>query len=314
MYPAIMIIGVIISASPFGIMLPFKAIPMVLLGSFAQITGIQVNYLQYMLVMVPTGIAIIIGYILACRFILRPDVSKMRDFDVTKLAKENSDITRHQKAVLIAFAFALILLLIPGSLPTSWAFTQFISGMGNASLMIICTVLFTLIKVDGQPLLDFNKSAKGGLNWPIIFMIVVIMLLSSLLMSDATGLKPWLVSLLSPILTGFSGVAFLIALFAIALILTNFMNNIIVGIMFLPVLGTFYESVGANPIIGVLLILLAINTAFLTPAASPATAMCFARTDWIRTKDVFKVMVTCVIVFTVIGLPIILGLGHLIFA
>lgn len=180
--------------------------------------------------------------------------------------------------------------------------------------MIICTVLFTLIKVDGQPLLDFNKSAKGGLSWPIIFMIVVILLLSSLLMSDATGLKPWLVSLLSPILTGFSGIAFLIALFAIALILTNFMNNIIVGIMFLPVLGTFYESVGANPILGVLLILLAINTAFLTPAASPATAMCFARTDWIRTKDVFKVMVTCVIVFTVIGLPIILGLGYLIFA
>lgn len=314
MYPAIMIIGVIISASPFGIMLPFKAIPMVLLGSFAQITGIQVNYLQYMLVMVPTGIAIIAGYILACRFILRPDVSKMREFDVTKLAKENSDITRHQKAVLIAFAFALILLLIPGSLPSSWAFTQYISSMGNASLMIICTVLFTLIKVDGQPLLDFNKSAKGGLSWPIIFMIVVILLLSSLLMSDATGLKPWLVSLLSPILTGFSGMAFLIALFAIALILTNFMNNIIVGIMFLPVLGTFYESVGANPILGVLLILLAINTAFLTPAASPATAMCFARTDWIRTKDVFKVMVTCVIVFTVIGLPIILGLGYLIFA
>ena len=144
-------------------------------------------------------------------------------------------------------------------------------------------------------------------------MLVVIMLLSSLLMSDATGLKPWLVSILSPILTGFSGIAFLIVLFAIALILTNFMNNIIVGIMFLPVLGVFYESVQANPIVGVLLILLAINTAFLTPAASPSTAMCFARTDWIRTKDVFKVMCMTVAVFTIIGLPMVLLLGHLVF-
>lgn len=313
MYPAIMIIGVIISASPFGIMLPFKAMPMVILSSFSQITGITVNYLQYMLVMVPVGIAIIAGYILACRFILRPDVSKMREFDITKLQKENSQITPHQKSVLFAFAFALILLLIPGSLPSAWAVTKFFNGMGNASLMIICTVLFTLIKVDDQPLLDFNKAAKNGLSWPIIFMLVVIMLLSSLLMSDATGLKPWLVSILSPILTGFSGIAFLIVLFAIALILTNFMNNIIVGIMFLPVLGVFYESVQANPIVGVLLILLAINTAFLTPAASPSTAMCFARTDWIRTKDVFKVMCMTVAVFTIIGLPMVLLLGHLVF-
>lgn len=312
-YPAVMIIGVIISASPFGIMLPFKAMPMVILGAFSGITGITVNYLQYMFVMIPAGLAIITGYILACRFIIRPDVTKMKNFDTTKLQEENSAISKHQKAVLIAFGVALLVLLVPGSLPSSWAFTKLISSFGNASLMIICTVLFTLIKVEGKPLLDFNKSAKNGLNWPIIFMLVVIMLLSSLLMSDATGLKPWLVSILSPVLTGFTGVAFLIALFVIALILTNFMNNIIVGIMFLPVLGTFYESVGANPVVGVLLILLAINTAFLTPAASPATAMCFARRDWIHTKDTFIIMLTCVVVFTVIGLPLILALGHLVF-
>ena len=108
----------------------------------------------------PVGIAIIAGYILACRFILRPDVSKMREFDITKLQKENSQITPHQKGVLFAFAFALILLLIPGSLPSAWAVTKFFNGMGNASLMIICTVLFTLIKIDDQPLLDFNKAAK----------------------------------------------------------------------------------------------------------------------------------------------------------
>lgn len=312
-YPAIMIIGVIISASPFGIMLPFKALPLVILGTFTSITGLQVNYLQYMLVMIPTGLAIIAGYIIFSRFILRPDVSKMKNFDVTKLTSNQAEITKHQKAVLIGFTCALVLLLIPGSLPSSWPITQYLSGLGSASLMIACTVLFTLIKVDGKPLLDFNQSAKSGLNWPIIFMLVVIMLLSSLLLSDATGIKAELVTLLSPVLTGFSGIAFLTVLYLIILILTNFMNNIIVGIMFLPVLATFYDTLNANPIVGVMLLLLGINTAFLTPAASPATAMCFAQKEWIKTSEVFKIMAMCVIVFSLIGFPMILGLGYLVF-
>lgn len=312
-YPAIMIVGVIISASPFGLMLPFKAMPLVILGTFANITGIQVNYLQYMLVMIPAGLAIIIGYILACRFILKPDVSKMASFDVTKLTAENAEISKHQKAVIISFCIALLLLLIPGSLPSSWMITQYLSSLGSASLMIICTVAFSLIKVEGKPLLDFNQSAKNGLNWPIIFMLIVILLLSSLLLSDETGIRAALVTVLSPVLTGFSGIAFLVVLYVIVLVLTNFMNNIIVGIMFLPVLATFYETLNANPIVGVMLLLLGINTAFLTPAASPATAMCFAQKEWIKTGELMKIMVTCVIVFTVIGLPMILGLGYVLF-
>ncbi|MDO4281942.1 MAG: hypothetical protein Q4C56_09955 [Peptococcaceae bacterium] len=313
MYPAIMIIGVIISASPFGIMLPFKAMPMVILNAFSSITQIQVGYLPYMLVMIPAGLLMIAGYILACRFILRPDVSKMKNCDVTQLVQGETKVTKHQKAVLFAFGVVLLLLLIPGVLPTSWKFTQLISGTGNAALMALCTVAFSLIKVEGKPILDFNKSVKDGLNWPIIFMLVVIMLLTSLLMSDATGIQPWLVGMLSPVLTKFSGLGFLIALFVITLVLTQFMNNIIVGVMFLPILGTFYETVGANPVVGTMLILLAINTAFLTPAASPATAMCFAQTGWIHTKDIFKIMAICVVTFTVLGLPLIIGLGHVLF-
>ena len=106
---------------------------------------------------------------------------------------------------------------------------------------------------------------------------------------------------------------FLVVLFLITLILTNFMNNIVVGVMFLPVLAAFYQTMDANPIVGVLLILLSINTAFLTPAASPATAMLYAKTEWMHPKDVLKVMVITVGVFTAIALTLTMGLGLLVF-
>ena len=130
-YPAVMIIGVICVASPFGIMLPFKSMPLVILSMFTTATGIEVNYLQYMLVMVPTGMCMIIGYILACRFILRPDVSLLVNFDVETLKDANAAITKRQKAVLVAFGITLLLLLLPGSLPTSWPFIRALKAIGN---------------------------------------------------------------------------------------------------------------------------------------------------------------------------------------
>lgn len=312
-YPTMMIIGVIISAAAFGIMIPFRAMPLVILSTFASITGITVNYLQYMLVMVPSGLVIMAGYLLGCKFFWRPNVSKMQEFDVEKLVTENKQVTKYQKSILIAFGVMLIVLLIPGSLPKSWGIVTFLNSIGNAGLMIICTILFSMIKVEGKPLLDFSAAARTGINWHVLLMLVVVMLMSSLLISDATGIKVFLVDVLKPILSGCSGVLFLVVLFMITLILTNFMNNIVVGVMFLPVLAAFYQTVDANPIVGVILILIAINTAFLTPAASPATAMLYAKTEWMHPKDVLKVMVITVVIFTLIALTLTMGLGLLVF-
>lgn len=134
----------------FGIMIPFRAMPLVILSTFASITGITVNYLQYMLVMVPTGLLIMAGYLLGCKFFWRPDVSKMQEFDVEKLVTENKQVTKYQKAILIAFGVMLIVLLIPGSLPKSWGIVTFLNSIGNAGLMIICTILFCMIKVEAS--------------------------------------------------------------------------------------------------------------------------------------------------------------------
>ena len=133
------------------------------------------------------------------------------------------------------------------------------------------------------------------------------------MVSDATGIKPFLVQILNPLFAGHSGLMFLVLLFLVALVLTNFMNNIVVGIMFLPVLAAYYTIVGANPIVGVMLILVAVNTAYLTPAAAPSTAMLFANTAWIKSKDMLKLALLIIIVFTIVSLTVLMGLGHLIF-
>ena len=112
-----MLVGVVVSASAFSIMIPFKAMPLVILSTFASITGITVNYLQYMAVMIPAGLVMMAGYLLACKIVLKPDVDRIKNVDVEKLATGDAGVNKHQKAVLIAFGIALLLLLVPGSLP-----------------------------------------------------------------------------------------------------------------------------------------------------------------------------------------------------
>lgn len=312
-YPTIMIIGVVISAAAVGLMVPFKATPLLLLGAYAGLTGISVNYLQYMLVMIPAGLLFLAGYLFFCRLILKPDMLPMQNIDASTLIDCSTKATKRQKASLLGFGFFLLLLLIPGCLPSNWPFVIWMNRIGIAGITVFCTILFTLIYVDGKPLIDFPSLARRGLNWPIIFMVAVLMMMTSLLMSDATGIKSFVLQLLRPITTHCSGFTFLLALFILGVILTNFMNNMVVAFMMVPVLVAVGDSMTLNTTVGVLLILVATSAAYLTPAASPAAAMLFAKKDWLHSGDIIKIGFISIFVITLIGLTIVFALGNLVF-
>ncbi len=312
-YPTIMIIGVVISAAAIGLMVPFKATPLLILGAYAGLTGISVNYLQYMLVMIPAGLLFLAGYLFFCHLLLKPDMAPMQNIDASTLVDRSIKATKRQKASLLGFGFFLLLLLIPGCLPTSWPFVIWMNRIGIAGITVFCTIVFTLIHIDGKPLLDFPSLARRGLNWPITFMVAVLMMMTSLLMNEATGIKAFVLLLLQPITAHCTGFTFLLALFILGVILTNFMNNMVVAFMMVPVLVAVSDSMALNTTVGVLLILIATSAAYLTPAASPATAMLFAKKEWLRSGDIIKIGCISIAVITVVGLTVVFGLGNLVF-
>ena len=312
-YPTIMIIGVVISSAAIGMMIPFKGTPLLLLGAYTGMTQISVNYLQFMLIMVPAGLLFLIAYLFFCRLILRPDMAPMQNMSPDELISDHARMTKRQKYTLLAFGFFLLLLLIPGCLPATWPFVAWLNQIGIAGMSVLCTVLFTLITVEGEPLLDFSKLSRSGMNWPITFMVAVLMMMTSLLMNEATGIKAFLLSLLQPLLVHFSGFTLLIFLLVVGIILTNFMNNMVVGFMLIPILVAVSDTINVNVAAGVLMILVACNAAYLTPAASPAAAMLFAKKNWLHGKDIVKVGFISIIILLIIGMTVVFGLGSLIF-
>ena len=99
----------------------------------------------------------------------------------------------------------------------------------------------------------------------------------------------------------------------VSVILTNFMANTTVGLMFTPVIYSFAMSMGFNPMPLIAMMLISIHIAYLTPAASPFASLLFGFSNWVKASDIYKYgLMTCigmVLIFLVIGIP----LSHIFF-
>lgn len=191
-------------------------------------------------------------------------------------------------------AFFLVLfiglVLLSGFLPAEWALVGVLKRLGTVGILAGILMVMLWIHVDGAPLLDFNGVAKRGMLWDMLTCCIVILPIASLLTSEATGLQPFLVSVLNPVFAGMSPTLFMFSIVLLGILLTNFLQNFVVAIMFLPILCSFTATLGVSSVSGAVLLIFGVHLALLTPAASPFAAMLFANTEWIKATDVYKIM------------------------
>lgn len=174
-YPTMMIFGIVFAAQVGMCMIPFKQVPLTVIGAFENISGIQIDYAKYMLIAILCCVACSILFVLIGKFIFRPDVSKLANLDASKLDKGNNlQLTKVQKIVL-SFLFALVaLLLLPSFLPKDFILTKFLTGIGGTGTCIFVVGVMAAIKVDGKPLLPMKKMIDKGVAWGIIFLLAVV--------------------------------------------------------------------------------------------------------------------------------------------
>ena len=95
---------------------------------------------------------------------------------------------------------------------------------------------------------------------------------------------------------------------AVSVVLTNFMANTTVGLMFTPVIYSFAMEIGFNPMPIMAMMLISIHIAYVTPAASPFASLLFGNSSWVKASDIYKYgTITCIgiaIVFLVLGIPL----------
>ena len=215
--------------------------------------------------------------------------------------------------MLSALAGMVILMLLPSFVPKTVAISAILSKMAPVGIVLALIVLICVVRIDGQPLFDFKAVAARSVQWETIMLCAIVLPVSSALTNESTGIQQALNVALTPIFGHAAPIVFMAMVLIVAAVLTNFANNVTVGIILIPVVYGFSNQLGANPTALVVLLSICAHFAFLTPVAAPPAAILFGNTEWVSGSEVLKyglpIFAVCVLAMIAIGIP----LGNLVF-
>ncbi len=307
-YPKLMVIGVVNAALMGHCLFPFKAFAVMMLNVLNTQLGISVNFVLFTVFLFVIGYGGILIWLAICKYIYRPNVEPILN---SAYVYENSEkLTKYQKEVLALLAIMVFAMFLPGFLPDC-GLKVFLSTLGNTGIVVALLLVCSLIvRKNGKSFADVPNMIKAGVPWPTMILLATAMTLASAI-SGETGINQLFAQLLGPILDGRGTVLFFVLIIAVGLILTNIINNVVVGLILVPIICTFSESMGFSPEILVVTICILLNVTFFLPSGSPIAAFLHGNTEWVSSKECQKYSLLYIVLFLVWSVVICLTLGNL---
>lgn len=306
-FTSFMIVGVVYCCLIGLALFLWKTVQMVVLGLFEQTAGYKMDYLNYISVTLPICIVCIFMYIAVGRFLFKPDVSILRTVTLESFAQADLVVNKQQKIIIFLLLLLVVFLLIPSVLPAGWVFTQILKGLGPHGVAMLIMGFMIFLRFDGKPMLQFQRQA-GKMQWDSIFLTAAMLPFADALNLEEAGINAFLIEKFSVLFAGSSFLMFILLVLFVGICTTQFMNNSICGAMLFPIIYPFAVQMGMNPGLITVLLIYVLVIAVLTPAGSPMSALMFANTEWISTKEIYKYIIPGIfIVFLstcLIGIPI----------
>ena len=282
-YPTMMVFGIVFAAQVGMSIIPFKQVPLTVFSAYETMAGVGIDYGKYMVIAILVCVLAAIFFVLMSRYIFRPDMSRLVDLDVNKLDTEGSLVLNKTQKVILFFLILLVaLLLAPNFLPKDFFVTRFLKAIGNTGIVVLLVTIMAAIKVDGKALLNFKIMVDSGVTW-----LALVQPLSGAMARPESGITPFLMQVLDPLISGGSPLFFALFIGFAAMLLTQVMNNGAVGVAFMPILNSYCQATGVPPEIPLIMIVMNVHYAFLTPAASASAALLHGN-DWSDTKNIWK--------------------------
>ncbi|WP_294485663.1 SLC13 family permease [uncultured Mailhella sp.] len=312
-YPTMMVFGIVYAAQVGMAIIPFKQAALTVMSAYETMSGTHIDYAKYMFIAIVACALCSLLFLLIGKYIFRPDVSKLADLDASKLDKDQSlSLSGVQKAVL-GFLFALVaLLLIPAFLPKDLAVVKFLKSIGNTGICMFLVGLMCFIKVNGKPLLRFKAMVDDGVAWGIIFILAMVQPLSGAMANPASGITPFLMAVLEPLFGSGSPLFFSLCMGLLATILTQFINNGAVGVALMPIIFSYCTNLGVGPELPVIMVVMGVHLAFLTPAASSSAALLHGN-EWASTKSIWKSSPIVILLSWILMSAVITIMGSMLF-
>lgn len=257
---------------------------------------------------VPTGLFIVSSLTLAVvmialtyciiRFIIRPDVSKLKDYTSRHEVHFNTD----QKRGIAMLVLLIVLVILPDLLPAG-SVKSFFSNFGCAGAAVLVVLIACLIRnKDGSEFLNFEKIAQVGVYWPMLLMIGALNAICGSLSSDAIGIVAALQQVLEPIVGGMSPFAFFVFFIIVCYVLTNIFDGAVVAYVAIPIMYVVSPMVGLTATGMMAVMTHNVQSGLALPSASPSAAIMFglAKDDyWYNRKQATKYGCVCALIYLV---------------
>lgn len=139
----------------------------------------------------------------------------------------------------------------------------------NVMPLVIAVLLLVLVAVTGRCITA--AEAYRAIHWQTIVLIAGMLPLATAL--DSTGGTALIVDSLLSVAGSGDPQMLLVLLFAITVVLTNFLSNTASAVLMAPIAVSTAELVGVSPYPLAITVLFAASAAFLTPVASPIVTL-----------------------------------------
>ena len=309
-YPTVMFMGICIGGLASSSTWLFRGNPLYCNAMLKNITGgaMELNFGMYALLSFSLWMIVIAAYILICKFVFRVDLGVMKNIDNRVVDMSYLNLNKKQKVVMAYTVLVLVTYCIIGFVPSSSALGQYLATFGTTGPIVLILALMAITRVDGEVVADIPAACKQGVVWDTVILSGVLLGMSTIMMTTDTGVAASILALLGPVFAG-KGVIFLtVIIVIISVIMTNFMANTTVVLMFTPVILSLSSAMGFAPLPVIAIMLISAHIAYLTPAASPFASLLFGYSNWVRPNDIYKYgAIACVMmvaVFLIVGIPL----------
>lgn len=265
------------------------------------------NLVLYLLLGFLLSLIILTLILLTMRFVYKADISALKKFDLEALKRNPlPPMNMNQKFCLFLFGLYALILILAGVLPPNTALGGFLKANQNgASIFIVFLLAITSFK--GEPMLDYPK-VMSSYAWTVFFLIATAMLFGGALTHPSTNFAVVAESVLKETFAGVSYFMLIAGLVIIAIVITNFTNSVVSGLIFAPVIIALCNGYGVAYLPVLACFYFTVLIAACTPAASPFAALLFGNKEWISAGDAAHYAIVmsliCVAVVLVIGAPL----------
>ncbi len=310
---AFILAGILYMCAMSCMIFPFKPYPSVVLGLCANAGATTLPFVPWLIIGMITAFGMILLYMAVGKFVFKLDYSKFSELGDVFSEYRSRKMSSENKLGMMLLAVFIIILVLIAVMPSGISIIGFLkkADMVGMALILICIAILYR-KKDGSNLVTFAELTHA-VSWDIILMFAVTLPVCGAMGSEETGIMTTIMSALTPLLSHLSPTMFVIASVVVLGFITQVAHNLVLTMTFTPLLATVAANYGIDPLLFGFLLVTMLQCATATPAASAQGALVFANSEWIATKDAYKLGFTFAIIAMIVLICLVYPVGIVLF-